>query len=88
MTLILENARFNFKLKKFNSNCFILIDPLKKTKEIDKFLLRYEKILPNKIKYLITVNMYPKKIPNRYNLIYFINASKNRCLKIYQINCR
>jgi len=77
---------FNFDLKKFNSNCFILIDPFKKNKQRDKFLSRYEKILPKKDKYLITVNIYKKKLPSKYNLIYSINASKNRCLKIYKIN--
>ena len=79
---------FNFKLNKFNSNCFILIDPFKKIKDRNKFLLRYKKILPKKDKYLITVNIYKGKLIKNYNLIYSIYASKNRCLKIYKINSK
>ena len=79
---------FNFKLNKFNSNCFILIDPFKKIKDTNKFLLRYKKILPNRNKYLITVNIYKGKLPKNFNLIYSKLASKNRCLKIYKINSK
>ena len=92
--LILKNKRvnlycgdiFNFDLKKFNSICFILIDPFKINKDRDKFLHKYEKIFPKKIKYLITVNICGKEFPNKYNLIYSISGSKTRCLKIYKIN--
>ena len=79
---------FNYDLKNFNSNCFILIDPFKKTKVRDKFLSKFEKILPKKDKYLITVNIYKKKLPSSYNLIYSLYGSKIRCLKIYKINSR
>ena len=77
---------FKFKLEKFRSNCFILIDPFKKIKERNKFLLKYSKIMPKKNKYLVTVNIFKGKIPKKFNLIYSIIASKNRCLKIYKIN--
>jgi len=77
---------FDFKLKKFNSNCFILIDPFKQSKERNKFLSRFEKVLPKKNKYLITVNILKNKIHKNYTLIYSLSASKNRCLKIYKIN--
>jgi len=77
---------FNFRLDRFNSNCFILIDPFKKIKDRNKFLFRFKKIFPKKIKYLITVNIYKKTLPKEFNLIFSIIASKNRCLKIYKIN--
>ena len=76
---------FNLKLEKFNSNCFILIDPFKKLKDKNKFLSRFEKILPKKNKYLITVNINKGKLPTRYKLLKSIIASKTRCLKIYKI---
>ena len=79
---------FKYKLNEFNSNCFILIDPFKKIKERNKFLLRYSKILPKTDKYLITVNIYKGKLPKKYVLIYSIVASRNRCLKFYKINSK
>ena len=79
---------FNYKLNEFNSNCFILIDPFKKIKERNKFLLKYSKILPKTDKYLITVNIYKGKLPKKYVLIYSIVASRNRCLKFYKINSK
>ena len=77
---------FNFKLEKFRSNCFILIDPFKKMEDRNKFISKYSKIMPKKDKYLITVNIYKGKIPKKFSLIYSNIASKNRCLKIYKIN--
>lgn len=76
---------FNFNLNKFNSNCFILIDPFKKINDRNKFLLRFSKLLPRKDKFLITVNIYKGKLPKKFNLIYSKIASKNRCLKIYKV---
>ena len=77
---------FDFKLEKFRSNCFILIDPFKRIEDRNKFILKYSKIMPKKDKYLITVNIFKGKIPKKFNLIYSLIASKNRCLKIYKIN--
>jgi SAM-dependent methyltransferase len=76
---------FNFKLDKFNSNCFILIDPFKKIKDRNKFLSHFKKMLPRKDKYLITVNIFKGKFPKHFNLIYSKIASKSRCLKIYKV---
>lgn len=77
---------FDFKLSQFKSNCFILIDPFKKSKDSNKFFSRYEKIFKKKIKYLITVNILKNKLHKKYQLIYCLYAGKNRCLKIYKIN--
>jgi SAM-dependent methyltransferase len=77
---------FDFKLSQFKSNCFILIDPFKKSKDRNKFLSRYKKIFKKKTKYLITVNILINKLHKNYHLIYSLYASKNRCLKIYKIN--
>ena len=79
---------FNFKLNRFNSNCFILNDPFKDIKDTNKFLLRYTKIFPNKDKYLITVNIYKAKLPKNIKLIYSKFASKTRCLKFYKIHSK
>ena len=54
---------FNFNLRKFNSNCFILIDPFKKINERDKFFNKIKKEIKNKKKYIITVNVSQKKYP-------------------------
>tara|TARA_B100001142_G_scaffold16080_1_gene15021 strand:- start:349 stop:957 length:609 start_codon:yes stop_codon:yes gene_type:complete len=79
---------FNFNLNKFNSNCFILIDPFKKISDRNKFLSRFSKLFSKKDKFLITVNIYKGKLPKQFNLIYSKIASKNRCLKIYKIKSR
>lgn len=79
---------FNFKLAKFKSNCFILIDPFKKIKDRNKFLSRFKKILPKKDKFLITVNIFKGRLPKDFNLVYSKIASKNRCLKIYKVNSK
>ncbi len=75
---------FNFNLKKFNSKCFILVDPFKKIKDRYKFLSKVKKIYPSKKKYIIAINNYKGKFPQEFKMIYSLEASKTRSLKIYE----
>ncbi len=75
---------FSFNLKKFKSNCFILVDPFKKVKDRNKFLKKVSKILPYKKKYIIAINNYKGKFPKEFRIIYSIEASKTRSLKIFE----
>ena len=75
---------FNFNLKKFQSNCFILVDPFKKIKDRNKFLNKVKKEVKKKPKYIITVNVSQYKFPKGLKLIYSIIGSEDRYLKIYK----
>ena len=76
---------FNFDIKKFNSQCFILVDPFKRVKDRNKFLSKIKKIFPKKIKYVIAINNYKGKYPKDFKLIQSITGSKTRTLKIYKL---
>lgn len=75
---------FSFNLKKFKSNCFILIDPFKKIRDRNRFFDKIKKEVKSKKKFVITVNVSQKKIPKYLKLIYSKDASKERYLKIYK----
>lgn len=77
---------FNFNLRKFNSRCFILVDPFKKNEDRNKILNKIKKLYPNKKKYIIAVNNYKGGFPEYLKLIKSIIASKTRSLKIFEIS--
>jgi SAM-dependent methyltransferase len=76
---------FKFDIKKFNSKCFILVDPFQKIKDRNKFLSKVKKIFPKNKKYIIAINNYKGKFPKDFKLIYSLIGSKTRSLKIYEI---
>ena len=75
---------FNYNIKKFNSKCFILVDPFKKIKDRNKFLSKFKKTFPKKKKYIIAINNYKGKFPREFKLIYSLIGSKTRSLKIFE----
>ena len=75
---------FNYNIKKFNSKCFILVDPFKKIKDRNKFLSKFKKTFPKEIKYVIAINNYKGKFPREFKLIYSLIGSKTRSLKIFE----
>jgi len=75
---------FKFNFKTLNSRCFILVDPFKKVKDRNKFLLKIKKLNPGKKKYIIAVNNYKGKFPNNFKIVHSIIGSKTRFLKIYE----
>ena len=77
---------FNFNLRKFNSRCFILVDPFKKNEDRNKIINKIKKLYPNKKKYIIAVNNYKGGFPEYLKLIKSIIASKTRSLKIFEIS--
>jgi hypothetical protein len=74
---------FNFQIQKFKSNCFMLNDPFKKTSDIRKILHKIKK-MNSKKKYIIYINNKNKTL-NKLKLIYSIEASKKRSLRIFEI---
>ena len=76
---------FKFDIKKFNSKCFILVDPFQKIKDRNKFLSKVKKIFPKNKKYIIAINNYKGKFPKEFKLIYSLIGSETRSLKIYEI---
>ena len=74
-----------FNLKKLNSNCFVLVDPFKKEKDIKKFLSKIKKLHLMKKKYIILVNNRKEILFRNLKLIHSINGSKTRNLKFYEI---
>ena len=77
---------FNFDLKKFNSKCFILVDPFKKVEDRTKLLNKIKRIYPKQKKYIIAVNNYKGSFPKYLKLIQSTIASKTRTLKIFEIS--
>lgn len=77
---------FNFDLNKFNSKCFILVEPFKQVKDRTKLLNRIKKVYPKHKKYIITINNYEGNFPKFMKLIQCITASKSRDLKIFEIS--
>ena len=75
---------FSYDLKKFNSRCFILVDPFKKVKDRNKFLKRFKKIFPKQKKYIIAINNYKGTYPKNFKIIFSIIGSKTRSLKIFE----
>ena len=76
---------FKFDIRKFNSKCFILVDPFRKVKDRDKFLLKVKKIFPKNKKYIIAINNYKGEFPKRFKLLYSLIGSRTRSLKIFEI---
>ncbi len=77
---------FKFDLKKFSSNCFILVGPFKRNQDYKKFFKKLEKIKTKKDKFVVTVNLNKNQIPYKWKLIHIIIGSKKRSLKIYKYN--
>jgi len=77
---------FDFDLKKFNSKCFILVEPFKKIKDRTKLLNKIKRIYPKQKKYIIAVNNYKGNFPKFLKLIHSTIASKSRTLKIFEIS--
>ena len=76
---------FDFDLRKFNSKCFILVEPFKKVKDRTKLLNKIKRIYPKQKKYIIAVNNCKGSFPKFLKLIQSTIASKNRTLKIFEI---
>ena len=74
-----------FNIKKFNSRCFILIDPFKKKDDMKNFLSKIKKLYPKKTKYIILVNYKKTILLKNFKLIKQINGSKTRNLKFYSV---
>ena len=73
-----------FNLKNLKRNCFILVDPFKKARDLRKFLDKIKKIFPGKKKYIILINVSKNKLSNEFKLIHSIIGSKTRTLNIFE----
>ena len=73
---------FGYDLQRFNSKCFILVDPFKRVKDRNKFLKRIKKIFPKQKKYVIAINNYKGTFPKDFKLITSIIGSRTRTLKM------
>ena len=73
-------------LSKFNSECFILIDPLKRRKDIKKLI---EKIKKTKRKkkhlFIVSVNMDKKLFTKNIKIIKSIIGSEDKSLFFYEV---
>lgn len=76
---------FNFDLENFNSICFILNDPFKKSEIQKKFFKKFSKIHRAKNKYFIAINFYKTTFPKYFTKILSIEGSSKKSLKIYKI---
>ena len=71
---------------KFNSECFILVDPLKKTKDKKKLIEKIKKL--KKIKkhlFIIAVNMDKKLFNKNIKILKYIIGSEDKSLYFYEV---
>jgi len=74
-------------LSNFKSQCFILIDPLKKKKDKKRLINKILKLKKGKKKlYIISVNMDKKVFPKKIKLLEKYIGSEDKSLRIFELN--
>ena len=74
-------------LSNFKSQCFILVDPLKKKRDKKKLLNKILKLKKNKKKiYIISVNMDKKFFSKKIKLLEKYIGSEEKSLRFFEVN--
>ena len=76
-----------FNLSNLKSQCFILVDPLKKRKDKKKLISKILKLKKNKKKVsIVSINMDKKFFPKKIRLLEKYTGSESKSLRFFEIN--